>query len=543
MRISPRRLLAIDVFTAGRAGTLLLCLAAASWPSCSGDEKPPAPNSKAKPRITVSQKTTRLVEPLDRDGYVDYLAALNQRASQGVKPENNAGVLLVRTLGATRLEPSERAEFFKLLGLEPLPERGNYLTDFKDFVKNERHLPWTKKEEAELEQSARGPWSGRDLSLLDEWLKANEKPLELVVAATRRSRCYLPLVRPTGKTLVEISFAGWEGARGAARLLVARAMLRLGEGKVGEAEQDLLACHRLGRLYGQTPFVIPALVGIATEAVAWQGDAALIEFGDLSSAAALAYQQQLRELTFLPALAEAIDGSERCIFLDIVSQMAREKLAPSAALDLLRTTSSSKVFGRAFDQYFTSRSAVNWDDALVFGNQQYDQAVAAARQPTVLARQRAFAQLNQDISTLKSRYGPEKIIGELAKAIAREEMGGLMGRMMAILLIPGLAPAFEAEHRGQTREVLGQLAFGLAAYHADQGTYPESLNALAPKYISRVPNDPFTEQPLHYGRNGAGFRLYSVGRNGTDDGGRGFASQPRGDDVLIDISGKHRAKK
>src|SRR5580704_7508091 len=157
MRISPRRLLAIDVFTAGRAGTLLLCLAAASWPSCSGDEKPPAPNSKAKPRITVSQKTTRLVEPLDRDGYVDYLAALNQRASQGVKPENNAGVLLVRTLGATRLEPSERAEFFKLLGLEPLPERGNYLTDFKDFVKNERHLPWTKKEEAELEQSARGP--------------------------------------------------------------------------------------------------------------------------------------------------------------------------------------------------------------------------------------------------------------------------------------------------------------------------------------------------------------------------------------------------
>ena len=39
--------------------------------------------------------------------------------------------------------------------------------------------------------------------------------------------------------------------REAARALTARAMLRVDEGKVDEAWDDLLACHRLARLAGQ----------------------------------------------------------------------------------------------------------------------------------------------------------------------------------------------------------------------------------------------------------------------------------------------------
>ena len=53
---------------------------------------------KPKRPITISKQTTYLVQPLDRDGYVDYLAALNHLDSQGVTPENNAGILLVRAM-------------------------------------------------------------------------------------------------------------------------------------------------------------------------------------------------------------------------------------------------------------------------------------------------------------------------------------------------------------------------------------------------------------------------------------------------------------
>jgi hypothetical protein len=535
MQNSPRRLLTIQVFAAACAGILVLCLADASTPFSRADDKPPAQRPQAKARITVSKKTTRIVEPLDRDGYVDYKAALNQRASQGVTPENNAGVLLVRALGVSGLDRFERAEFFKLLRIEPLPERGEYLTDFENFVKNERHLPWTKKEAADLERSCDGPWSRRDLPLVHDWLQANEQRLKTVVTATRRSRCYLPVVRPAGKTLLEMSVSGFEGERAASRLLLARAVLQLAEGKVKEAEQDLLACHRLGRLYGQAPLVSAVPVAIAIDEVAWHGDAALIEFGGLSSADALAYQQELRRLAPLPLMADAIDGSERFIFLDRVSQMAREQLAPSAAL-VLFGKASENPFAGWFDQYFLPRSAVHWDNALLFGNKQFDTAVAAARQPTALARRRALEQLKQEGSRLKSHAW-----GELGKAIAREDMGGFMGRLLSALLVRGLT--FEAADQGETQEALGRLAFSVAAYGADHGTYPDSLSALVPKYANRVPSDPFTEQPLHYRREGAGFVLYSVGQNGVDDGGRTVDSQPPGDDLAVKISGGPRSKK
>src|SRR5437660_9603045 len=36
------------------------------------------------PKFTVSKETTYFVGPLDRDGYVDYVAAINQHYSRGV---------------------------------------------------------------------------------------------------------------------------------------------------------------------------------------------------------------------------------------------------------------------------------------------------------------------------------------------------------------------------------------------------------------------------------------------------------------------------
>jgi hypothetical protein len=493
---------------------------------------------KPRPQITISRKTTYILEPLDQDGYVDYLAALNQMGSQGVTPENNAGVLLVRAIGVRDLEPADRLRFYKLLGIEPLPDQGQYLTDFGDFVKNKRHLLWTKKEEADLDRSTHVPWRGRELPLVDEWLKANEKPLELVVAATRRPQCYLPLVEPAGSGLQAMPLPCLEGSRNAARLLVARAMLHLGDGKIAEAEQDLLACHRLARLCGRTPFLIPALVAVANDATAFEGEAALIEFGRLSAERALAYQQELRKLAPLPAMADVIDKSERFMLLDTVLLLARERLRLLDALGL-----EGSIVPKAIERAFTQGSAIHWDDALLLGNEQFDKAVAAARRQTIAERKRAFRELDQDMRRIGSDLGnPEKFAASFLVAVVRRDVGRLMGKVMVMMLIPAVEVAFEVETRAHTREALGQIGFALAAYRADRGAYPDDLNAVVPKYISRVPNDVYTEQPLHYRRQGTGFLLYSVGANGVDDGGQTFDSKPPGDDIVLKISGDRRTK-
>ena len=49
--------------------------------------------------------------------------------------------------------------------------------------------------------------------------------------------------------------------------------------------------------------------------------------------------------------------------------------------------------------------------------------------------------------------------------------------------------------------------------------YPETLAALAPRYLTTVPLDPFIDKPFIYERRGDGYLLASVGENGVYDGG------------------------
>ena len=66
-----------------------------------------------------------------------------------------------------------------------------------------------------------------------------------------------------------------------------------------------------------------------------------------------------------------------------------------------------------------------------------------------------------------------------------------------------------------------QVACGLERYHLAHGEYPESLDALAPQFIEKLPHDIIGGQPLHYRRMDNGkFLLCSVGWNETDDSGQ-----------------------
>ena len=57
-------------------------------------------------------------------------------------------------------------------------------------------------------------------------------------------------------------------------------------------------------------------------------------------------------------------------------------------------------------------------------------------------------------------------------------------------------------------------------YRLAHGEYPESLDALAPQFIAKLPHDIINGQPLHYRRTADGrFVLYSVGWNEKDDDG------------------------
>jgi hypothetical protein len=73
---------------------------------------------------------------------------------------------------------------------------------------------------------------------------------------------------------------------------------------------------------------------------------------------------------------------------------------------------------------------------------------------------------------------------------------------------------------GQTQIDLACVACGLDRYRLAHGQYPETLDTLAPQFITKLPHDVINGQPFKYRRTDDGcFVLYSVGWNETDDGG------------------------
>jgi hypothetical protein len=88
------------------------------------------------------------------------------------------------------------------------------------------------------------------------------------------------------------------------------------------------------------------------------------------------------------------------------------------------------------------------------------------------------------------------------------------------LLLPAISRAVVKTHRAQTLARMATIACALERYHLARGTYPASLEELAPGFLATIPTDWMSGDPFHYRKTDDGwFRLWSVGPDGKDDGG------------------------
>lgn len=88
------------------------------------------------------------------------------------------------------------------------------------------------------------------------------------------------------------------------------------------------------------------------------------------------------------------------------------------------------------------------------------------------------------------------------------------------MLVPGLENSIRRFAYTQSSVDSARVAIALERYRLAHGEYPETLDALAPQFIVKVPHDVINGGPLHYRREANGsFTLYSIGWNETDDGG------------------------
>lgn len=64
-----------------------------------------------------------------------------------------------------------------------------------------------------------------------------------------------------------------------------------------------------------------------------------------------------------------------------------------------------------------------------------------------------------------------------------------------------------------------ETGIALRRYQLKHGAMPPDLDALVPEFLDAVPLDPIDLKPLRYHLNPDGWQLYSIGKNGLDEGG------------------------
>ena len=486
---------------------------------CAADDKPPAP------KFPVGKDTTFVTGPIDKNGLIDYEAALNDVLGQGVTPDNNANALLWKAFGP-RPEGGDGMppEYFKRLGIAEPPEGGDYFIDIGRFLKDVLQVNPEDFQTVYDQQgwATKHPWTAKDYPDIAAWLKANEKPLAVVVEAVKRPKYFNPLVSRRGpddpSALLSCLLPSVQKCREFCTALADRAMLRLGEGKEKEAWDDLLAAHRLARHLSHGATLIETLVSYAIHAIACNATLTYIERAGLTADQYLGRLKELRALPPIAPLADKIAVGERLMGLDAI-QMIRSGRGDNGE--------------KPDPEDEKALAAIDWGAILRRFNKLYDRMSATMRIEDRAEREKEFDAIEKELAATVKKYRD----ADIKKLLKRVGAGKMVAQQIGDVLIGLLAPALRKVQYAadRTQQITRNLhvAFALAAHRKAEGRYPAKLADLAPKYLATVPGDVFSGKELIYKPDENGYLLYSVGANGKDDGGQWYGDEPSGDDPRV----------
>jgi hypothetical protein len=500
-------------------------------PSVPADDKP-----QEKPKLPLGKDTTFVVGPLDRDGFIDYEDALNAELGRGITPNQNANVLLIQVFGpapegGNGLPPS----YFKWLDIPAPPKEGDYFLSLGTLLRDRLALTNAQMEAVfEFQSKAtQRPWDAKDYTPIAEWLKVNDRHIDMAVEAVKRPRYFNPITSPRKEgepsNLIGGLLPSVQKCRELASALACRAMLRVHDGRFDDAWQDILACHRLGRHSSRGATLIESLVGIAIGQIASNSTLAYLEHARLSRTDIEARLADLRRLPPIAPYADKIGISERMMGLDALQNIRRGGKIGAAILgDLGGDDSAPKA------EVLKALEKLDWTSTMIAMNGWYDRLSTAMRMKDRDARQKEFVKIEEDLQARR-----KKVIdaGDIAKFVAGKDgdklVGTAVGDHLTSLLLPAVQKVQMAHDRAEQTYRNLEVAFALAAYRADNGRYPAKLADLAPTHLAAVPGDLFSGKPLIYKPAEKGYLVYSVGPNGKDDDGRWYDDDPPGDDPHV----------
>ena len=341
-------------------------------------------------------------------------------------------------------------------------------------------------------------------------LKPYEAVIEELRAASRRPYSHFN-VNYAIENPVAIVLPHLPVLRRLARILELRASAELALGRTAEAFDDVGLMFHVANSIQDEPILVSHLVRIvclnlATQVV-WEG----LADHRWSNAQVQALQSRLQSQDFLADYTRAVEG-ERCafgnaIFEFLIKSPNRGDFISAAGGGTPPTTSS----------FLVGMVPRGW---WRFEQLSYHRILDDLFLPTInLAARRVYPKQSENHSLA---FGESAI--HRVKVIVNH-------RALSYLLCPALNSCLKRFANAQVVTDEATLACALERCRLADGKFPNTLDALVPRSIAKLPHDIITGEPLKYRRDGDGYILYSVGWNEKDDGGKpGTKSPPATED-------------
>jgi len=515
-----------------RLGALLI--AAAATPLLA--QAPPAAGAKlAAPKLIVARDTTYFTEPLDADGNVDFVAAINRRISAGITPENNAAVPFWRACGPPKIDPTARAEYFRLLGSDVPASDGKQYRSLHQLL--DSRPEWTEfylQADSQAEMRAwKTPWTKKSYPWLVPWIEEHDAALTTLVAASRRPQFFDPVVMLDPYWGLGGTWAGPQlELYGIGRLLVTRAMYRAGSGDLDGACDDLEAAHRIGGLCGRGWNELAAVSALSFQVSVGDAALSLLELPGLKQAHVRRLRSDRRAAPAMPPLVELIDVGDRISSLDLALTVRRNGMGPLIELTQMTAdifnTDSALYSGEKQDPQERRKArvdtivdrwlknSVDWNLVLKEINRRYDDLALLLRKPHPVRRERIADLLKK---TGESPPGLQ-IRPPNLRIPTPEQSVEAAAQLILMYHYRTLLAQFDSSVRAEAQRRLHDLAFDLAEYRLLNGKYPDRLADLESIEGAGSRIDPFTEREFTYRKTEKGYLLYGPGPNLRDDGGR-----------------------
>ena len=453
------------------------------------------------------------------------LRTLNERLAKDLKPEDNAGVLLVQAFGEGAFDEDLGTDTLDMMGITKVSKTGPRFIFADEYVEKLGTIPeeQLRIESLRLQEkflpASEKPWTQADYPTAAAFLDFNAKALELIIAASNKPRYYVPLITvDEPPRLLSASLAIERRIPFISRVLTARAMLRSASGDMAGAMDDLVACHKLARLLANgSPFDVSIAKAHLIDAIACRGEVALLETGKLAGKAAAEYQKRLAEIPPLPTAEIAADVGERAILRQELEFVKSDQNSVRSFFEPLDDEEFKKLEGKRL-------AAIDWEAVFAEADRIQDRVVKALATRDRKSQTEQFEALDADFAAWeKSADDVTKTLGETLDKDAKKG-SRFIGESMAMSLRPLYRQRRLTDDRARVRRDMVEIGLALAIYRDKHGEYPSALTDLVNSgLLTSIPLDAHTDKPYEYKaseKNRA--HLVSWGANTVDDAGKDF---------------------